>query len=307
MPQSRTKLVVAFAAVYIVWGSTYLAIHYAIGTIPPFLMAGIRFIIAGTLMYAWGTMRGAARPTRLHWRNTAVIGALLLLGGNGGVVWAEQTVPTGIAALLVAVVPVWLVILDWLRPGGKRPSAGVAVGIIVGMIGMGVLIGPDSIRGAGPVNPWGAFALVLASLSWAAGSLFARHAELPSQILTTGMEMLTGGAALLLLAMITGEFQHFNVHAVSSASLAGLGYLITFGSLVGFSAYSWLLKHATPAAVGTYAYVNPIVAVFLGWLIAGEMVTSRTLAGAAIIVAAVSIISTVSSSFRWRRTTATTT
>lgn len=297
MPAPRTRLITAFAAVYIVWGSTYLAIHYAIGSIPPFLMAGIRFVIAGSIMYAWGTLRGsAARPTGLHWRNTSIIGVLLLMGGNGGVVWAEQTVPSGIAALLVAIVPVWLVVLDWLRPGGKRPSIGVATGIVIGLVGMGVLVGPDSLRGAGPVNPWGALALTLASLSWAAGSLFAKHADLPTQILTTGMEMLTGGVALLALVAVTGELHHFDPHAVSSASLTGLAYLITFGSLFGFSAYSWLLQHASPAAVGTYAYVNPIVAVFLGWLIAGETVTPRTLVGAAIIVAAVCIISTFSSS-----------
>lgn len=296
MPEPRTRLITAFAAVYIVWGSTYLAIHYAIGTIPPFLMAGIRFVIAGSIMYVWGTLRGEApRPTARHWRNTSIIGILLLMGGNGGVVWAEQSVPTGIAALLVAIVPVWLVLLDWLRPGGKRPSIGVTTGIVIGLAGMGVLVGPDSLRGAGPINPWGALALVIAALSWATGSLFAKHADLPTQILTTGMEMLTGGIALLALGAVTGELKHFDPHTVSSTSLAGLLYLITFGSLIGFSAYSWLLQHASPAAVGTYAYVNPIVAVFLGWLIAGEAVTPRTLAGAAIIVAAVGIISTVSS------------
>lgn len=300
MPESRTKLVAAFAAVYVVWGSTYLAIHYAIGTIPPFLMAGVRFVIAGGIMYAWGTARGATRPTRLQWRNTSIIGILLLTAGNGGVVWAEQTVPTGIAALLVSILPLWLVLLDWIRPGGKRPSVGVAAGIALGMVGMGVLIGPDSFRGAGPVNLWGALALILASLSWAAGSLFAKHSDLPSQVLTTGMEMLAGGAALLALATVTGEIRHFNPHAVSSTSLLGLAYLVTFGSLIGFSAFSWLLKHASPAAVGTYAYVNPVVAVFLGWLVAGELVTPRTLLGAAIIIASVGIISAVSSGYTWR-------
>ncbi len=295
MPESRTKLLAAFAAVYVVWGSTYLAIHYAIGTIPPFLMAGIRFVIAGGIMYAWGSARGATRPTRLQWRNTSIIGVLLLLGGNGAVVWAEQTVPTGIAALLVSFLPLWLVVLDWIRPGGKRPSVGVAAGIALGLLGMGVLVGPDSFRGAGPVNVWGALALVLASLSWAAGSLFAKHADLPSQILTTGMEMLAGGVALLALATVTGEIRHFHPRAVSSASLLGLVYLISFGSLIGFSAFSWLLKHASATAVGTYAYVNPVVAVFLGWLVAGEVVTPRTLLGAGIIIASVGIISTVSS------------
>lgn len=293
MPDARPKLVAAFAAVYTVWGSTYLAIHYAIATIPPFLMAGTRFVIAGALMFAWSLAMGAKRPTKTHWRNTGFVGLLLLLGGNGGVVWAEQNVPSGIAALLVAVVPLWLVLLQWIAPGGKRPSLGVAFGIAIGLAGMGVLVGPDSFAGHGPINPWGALALILASLSWAAGSLFARGARLPSPILATSMEMLTGGIGLLILGLATGETHQFQLHAVSTTSLVGLAYLIVFGSFIGFTAYSWLLKHASPAAVGTYAYVNPVVAVFLGWLIAGEPVTPRTFAGAAIIVVAVGIITVV--------------
>ncbi|MGI8508853.1 MAG: EamA family transporter [Gemmatimonadaceae bacterium] len=290
MPPARTRLITAFAIVYVVWGSTYLAIHYAIATIPPFLMAGIRFVTAGSIIYLWTMSRRAERPTRLHWRNAAIIGVLLLAGGNGGVVWAEQTVPTGITALLVATVPLWLVVLEWTRPNGKRPSTGVAIGLIIGLAGMGVLVGPESFHGAGPVNLWGAGVLIFASFLWAVGSLFARGAELPSKLLTSGMEMLAGGGALILFSIGTGEAHHFNLHAVSTSSILGLAYLITFGSLIAFTAYSWILKNASPAAVGTYAYVNPVVAVFLGWLIAGESVTSRTLAGAAIIVAAVGIV-----------------
>jgi drug/metabolite transporter (DMT)-like permease len=292
MKDRRALLIAAFAAVYTVWGSTYLAIHYAIQTIPPFLMAGTRFLVAGAIMYAWGALSGGERPRALHWRNTAIIGLLLLLGGNGGVSWSEQSVPSGVAALLVAIVPLWLVLLDWLRPGGQRPSLGVGVGITIGLIGMLVLVGVGSLRGGNGVNPWGALVLVVASALWAGGSLFARSAELPSQILTTAMEMLAGGAGLVLTSAITGELARFDVHAVTRTSVLALLYLVVFGSIVGFTAYSWLLKNAAPAAVGTYAYVNPIVAVFLGWLIAGETVTPRELAGAAIILVAVGIITT---------------
>lgn len=299
MPESRSRLIAAFAAVYLVWGSTYLAIHYAIATIPPFLMAGVRFIIAGTIVCTWGLARGSRLPSLPKLRNASAIGLLLLLGGNGGVVWAEQSVPSGIAALIVAVVPLWLVILEWLRPGGSRPSVGVAIGLMVGLAGVAVLVTATPIHGSTPVNPWGALALILASLSWATGSLLAKHVDLPSQTLTTGIEMLSGGFGLLLLALATGQIHNFAPNMVSTRSLVGLVYLVTFGSLIGFSAYSWLIQHASPAAIGTYAYVNPSVAVFLGWLIAGESINPRTALGASIIVASVILITTVSSGATW--------
>lgn len=290
MSKSRTRLLIAFGIVYVVWGSTYLAIHYAVQTIPPLLMAGARFLVAGAVLYTWSLFRSGVRPTARQWRNTAVIGTLLLLGGNGAVVWAEVTVPSGTAALLVAIVPLWMVLLDWFRPGGRRPATGVLVGVIAGLIGMGVLVGPDSLRGSGPINPWGALALMLGSLSWAIGSLYARHADLPSGMATSGMEMLAGGAGCIVVALVTGELGHFHPAAISGASLAGYLYLVVAGSIIAFSAYSYMVRNAAPAAVGTYAYVNPIIAVFLGWLIASEPVTGRTILGAAIIVASVGII-----------------
>ncbi|MDQ2890325.1 MAG: EamA family transporter, partial [Gemmatimonadota bacterium] len=270
MPRSRVALVMAFAAVYTIWGSTYLAIHYAIATIPPFIMAGGRFLIAGALMYLWTAWRGVKPATRIQWRNASAIGVLLLTVGNGGVAWAERVVPTGIAALIVAIVPLWLVALEWARRGGTRPSRGVALGVAVGLVGMWVLVGPGPSSGSAPINVRGALVLVFASVSWAAGSLIARYADLPSPLLATGIEMLVGGAALMILGFGSGEMSSFAPRAVSTSSLEGLAYLIVFGSLIAFTAYSWLLKNATPAAVGTYAYVNPVVAVFLGWLIAGE-------------------------------------
>jgi drug/metabolite transporter (DMT)-like permease len=302
MSSPRARLVTAFAIVYVVWGSTYLAIHYAIQTIPPLLMAAARFLAAGGILYAWYLARGGERPTALQWRNTAVIGTLLLLGGNGAVVWAELTVPSGTAALIVAIVPLWMVVLDWLRPGGKRPATGVLVGVAAGLVGMVVLVGPESLHGGGPVDIRGAIALVLGSLSWAAGSLFARHNELArSGVATSAMEMLAGGVGCLVVGLAVGEGRALHLAAVSRASLAGYLYLVVFGSIIAYSAYSWMVQHAAPAAVGTYAYVNPIVAVFLGWLIAGEPVTPRTLLGAAIIVAAVGIITLMANRVRASR------
>lgn len=291
MSSPRAKLVTAFAIVYVVWGSTYLAIHYAIQTIPPLLMVGARFLTAGSILYAWHQFRGGDRPTALQWRNTAIIGTLLLLGGTGAVAWAELTVPSGTAALLVAVVPLWTVLLDWLRPGGRRPTAGVFVGVAVGLVGMIVLVGPASLYGHGPVDIRGAVILMLGSLSWAAGSVFARYCALPrSQLVASAMEMLAGGVGCVVVGLVMGEGSALHIAAISRASLVGCLYLVVFGSIIAYSAYTWIVQHAAPVAVGTYAYVNPIVAVFLGWLIAGERVTPRVILGAAIIVAAVGVI-----------------
>ncbi|MDQ6738103.1 MAG: drug/metabolite exporter YedA [Gemmatimonadota bacterium] len=302
MLQQRSKLVIAFALVYVVWGSTYLAIRYSIATIPPFLMVGTRFLIAGAVMLVWTTARAEKRPTRRQVRNAVVAGVLMLVFGNGGVVWAEQTVPSGITALIVAIVPLWLVLLNWARPGGSRPSIGVALGVAVGLFGMLVLVGTDSLRGNGDVKIWGAVVLMFASMSWAAGTLFARGSDLPAPMMTTAIEMLAAGVALLAIGVLSGELRGFSPAQVSHASAFGLVYLILFGSIVGFSAYSWLVKNATPAAVGTYAYVNPVVAVFLGWIIAGEVVSARTLAGAAIIVVAVFVVSISTSTHASRST-----
>lgn len=302
MSSPRVRLVTAFAIVYVVWGSTYLAIHYAIETIPPLLMVGARFLAAGGILYAWYRLRGGVRPTALQWRNTAFIGTLLLLGGTGAVAWAELTVPSGTAALLVAVVPLWTVLLDWFRPGGTRPSMSVLLGVAAGLVGMVVLVGPDSLYGRGPVDVRGAGILMLGSLSWAAGTVFARHNELPrSQVAASAMEMLAGGVGCIVVGLAMGEGGQFHLAAISAPSLAGWLYLVIFGSIVAYSAYTWIVQHAAPAAVGTYAYVNPIVAVFLGWLIAGEPVTSRTLLGAAIIVAAVGIITLMANRSRLPR------
>ena len=286
------RIIIAFAAVYLIWGSTYLAIRIAIETLPPFLMAGVRFVVAGVVLYVWMRVRGATRPAPIHWRSAALIGGLLLLGGNGSVVWAEQRVPSGTAALIVAAVPMWMVLLDWIRPNGMRPEIGTITGLLIGFVGVGLLIGTGH-GGDAPsgVDPVGAGVLVLATVLWATGSICSRSVTLPSsQWLTAGMEMIVGGVLLVLAGTVSGEWGRLNLGAASPRSLLALGYLIVFGSLIGFSAYVWLLQATTPARVSTYAYVNPVVAVFLGWWIVGETLTGRTILAGAIIVSSVVLI-----------------
>lgn len=288
---SRGQIIAAFASIYLVWGSTYLAIRYAVETMPPFVMGGARFLVSGALLYAWARYKGAPKPTRLHWRNAVIAGAFLLLGGNGAVVWAEQYVPSGLTALLVSILPFWLVIIEWARPPRRRPSGLVLAGLVLGFIGIIVLIGPGNISGNGDIPLLGAPVLILGSLSWAIGSFWSRDAKLPeSGLLTTGMEMLGGGVLLLIAGALSGELGRLDIHNVSKASTIGLLYLITFGSLIGFTSYIWLLDKVSPARLGTYAYVNPIVAVLLGWAIAGESLTIRTGVAAAIVICAVALI-----------------
>ncbi len=289
----RTQTIVAFAAIYIIWGSTYLAIRFAIQTLPPFLMAGVRFVFAGGVLYLWLRARGAPRPTLLQWRNTAIVGALLLFTGNGAVVWAEQRVTSSVVALLLAMTPFWMVMLDWLRPNGTRPTRMTLIGLLFGLAGIVLLIGPGNLVTGNQIDLLGAVTVIFAALSWAAGSIYARHAELPkSPFLSTGMEMLGGGVLLLIASVISGDWTRVRVDAISSQSLLAFGYLIVFGSFMAFSAYVWLLKHAPASRVATYAYVNPVVAVFLGWALANEPVTIQTLLAAAVIIAAVVIIIT---------------
>jgi drug/metabolite transporter (DMT)-like permease len=289
---SRLALIAAFAIVYIVWGSTYLAIRFAIETLPPFLMAATRFAIAGVVLYAWSRMVGkAAPPRRAEWGATAVVGTLLLVGGNGLVVWSEQRVPSGVAALLVGIVPCFMVLLDWLRPRGERPGPRVVAGLLLGLLGLVWLVGPDAVMGGGRTDPLGATALVLASLSWATGSIYSRHAPMPrSPFLSTAMQMLAGGAVLGAISVSFGEPWAFEPAAVSLKSVLASLYLIVLGSIVAFSAYVWLLRASTPARVSTYAYVNPVVAVVLGWALAGEALTPRMLIAAAVIVGGVALI-----------------
>ena len=286
----RTQILLAFLAVYTIWGSTYLAIRFAVATMPPFLMAGVRFLIAGAILYLWLRLRGAERPKLIHWRSALVIGGLLLLGGNGGVSWAEVHVPSGLAALLVAAVPLWMALFDWIRPGGVRPTGLTLLGLVIGFAGVALLASQAESSGTGP-QLIGILALLVATCCWALGSLYARGAPMPSMpLLGTGMEMLAGGAVLVLVAGITGEFGQVHFAAISLKSLLALVFLILFGSLIGYSSYVWLLRHVSAARVSTYAYVNPVVAVFLGWAFASEPITWVTLVSAAVIISSVALI-----------------
>jgi drug/metabolite transporter (DMT)-like permease len=288
---SRFKVIAAFLTIYIVWGSTYLFIRFGVATIPPFLMAATRFLLAGTVLFLWSRFRGEPMPTAAHWRSGAIIGGLLLTVGNGGVTWAERSIPSGVTALLIATSPIWFVMLDWLFFGGKRPTRRVMVGLAVGMCGVLLLIGPDRILTGGGFSIAGIFALMLATVAWAAGSLWSRRAELPSSpLMATAVEMLAGGAILLVVSTLGGEPFALDVSQISTLSVLSLAYLLVFGSLVGFTAYVWLLRVSTPARVSTYAYVNPVIAVILGWTLGGEELNVRMILAAAVIVAGVVLI-----------------
>lgn len=288
-------LIAAFAAIYLIWGSTYLAIKYAIETLPPFLMAGFRFIVAGFIILVWARLSGTLeRPTRAHWKTSFIVGTLLLLGGNGGVVFAQKYIPSSLAALLVATEPFWIVLLSWLWLGKVRPNLKVVSGLALGLFGIWLLVsGNHSSNAVGDnsMQIWAAIAIIVATLSWAFGSLYGLRAPVPKSALqASGMQMLVGGTVMLLVGILKGEAATFNFANVSLHSWFGLAYLIIFGSIIGFTAYSWLLKNAQPAMVSTYAYVNPVVAVFLGWLIAGESFTTQMLVGAGIIIGSVVLI-----------------
>jgi drug/metabolite transporter (DMT)-like permease len=283
------KLLLAFAAIYILWGSTYIAIRIAIETIPPFLMAGTRFIVAGLILYLWsGRAKGITTPTRLHWKNAAISAVPLFVIGNGGVTWAEQSVPSGIAALVVATLPAWLLLLDWSYGGRSGPRLPELLGISLGLIGVGTL----SVSGDGSsgIDPMGLAALTAASIAWAFGSLFTRYAEFPtSPVRTSGMQMLVAGPIMFGVGLVLGEFGKLNVEAISLHSLLALIYL-TSVALVALPAYNWLLTATSPALVGTYAFVNPVVAVLLGWAILGEGVSAKTGLAVVVIVAGVAML-----------------
>ncbi|MHB2020809.1 MAG: EamA family transporter [Candidatus Xenobia bacterium] len=282
---SATQVAVALAAVYLIWGSTYLGIRFAIETLPPLLMTGVRYLIAGLVLYLLQRLRGTEQPTWEQWRAAAIVGVLLFVGGNGAVVIAETCVPSGIVSVVVASVPLSLVLLEW-RLQGVRPSGLAWIGLALGFSGIAMLVVPGQ---GHHIATWGILVVLAGTVSWAAGSYYARRAPLPrNTLLGAGMEMMSGGVAMLLLSGLWGE--HVSVAAVSFRSVAALFYLICVGSLLGFSAYTWLLRNVRLSLVGTYAYVNPVVAVFLGWAIAGDPITGRILLASATVLAAVALI-----------------
>ena len=290
-PPKTWMVVGAFAAVYVIWGSTYLGIRLAVETIPPFFMAGARFVIAGGALYAVMRATGAPRPQLIQWRDALILGALILLVGNGGVSWAEKRVPTNITALTVAGTPLWMLLLDWLRPGGRRPHGLVFAGLGLGFIGVVLIVSSRDAQGHGIMDPAGAVMLLAASICWAAGSIFSRHARQPaSALLAIAMQMLAGGVLMLLAGLALGETRNWHWQDVTARSAEAFVYLTIFGSLVGFTCYVWLLRVSTPARVSTYAYVNPLIAVVVGWLALDEPLPGKALLAGAFILAAVVLI-----------------
>jgi drug/metabolite transporter (DMT)-like permease len=294
-PEPASSLLLAsFAAVYILWGSTFFAIRVGIESFPPLILAALRHLSVGLVFYPIFRRVSGEKPTLTQWRTAIVTGVLLLLCGNGTVNWAEKIIPSGIAALLVATVSLWMVLADWFRPGGSRPASRVLAGLVLGFAGMALLVGPKHLGGAERVNPLGAFALVLASLAWAIGSIYSKHHPIPkSAMLGVAMQMIAGGTALLVVAGITGEYRELHLAQVTVRSWLALGYLAVFGSALGFSAYVYILKHGTAARVATYAFVNPVVALFLGWLLGGEALSLRTILASAVILTAVILVITM--------------
>lgn len=286
----KTKTWIALLALYIVWGSTYLGIKVAIETIPPFFHAGIRFLISGVILVIWQRSAGVAMPTRKQWISTAIIGNLLLLGGNGLVSWAEQFIPSGIAALIIGSVPIFLVIGEAVRPGGVKPNWQAMLGILIGFTGIYILVGPSNTDGTS-LNIFGIIALLSACLLWASGSIYSKNADLPKSVLmSTGAQMLMGSIGLFIVSGLTGELNGWDVTAVSARSIYGVLYLIFIGSLIGFVAYGWLLQNAPISLVATYAYVNPIVAVLLGNWFGNEPLEPRIWLATAIIIGSVMFI-----------------
>ncbi|MEZ0385688.1 MAG: EamA family transporter [Verrucomicrobium sp.] len=284
-------ILLAFAAVYLIWGSTYLGIRLATETMPPFLVAGSRFLLAGTLLYSVLRWRGEPNPPATSLKDAAIIGGLLLVGGNGGVSWAQQYVPTGVSALIVASVPLWIVVTDWLRPRGTRPRSAVMIGLALGFVGVILMVLGKDAKGHAVVVPMGAAVLVLSTITWALGSIYSRHAKLPgSALMSIALQMMTGGALQLLTGVLLGELPRFHPELVSATSAWAFVYLTLIGSLVGFTAYVWLMRVCSPALVSTYAYVNPLVAVALGSLVLKEPVPhAMVLAGGLILVSVILI------------------
>jgi drug/metabolite transporter (DMT)-like permease len=303
---SRVLVVAAFAAIYLIWGSTYLAIKYAIETLPPFLMTGARFLVAGAVLYAWSAVRvrpasdtadraGSAVPTpgltRRWWRDAFIVGALLIVGGTALVSWAERSVASGIASLVLATTPLWMVLMESGIELRRLPAPRVLAGVGVGTLGLGILIWPSVVAPGTGFDLLGVAGLVLAALTWAAGAMYSRRAAVPaSPARATGMQMIAGAILSLLCGLALGEHRQLSIAAITPASMLAVGYLVVAGALVGFSAYLWLMRVSTPSHVATHAYVNPVVAVLLGWAVLGEPVSARTTVAMAVIVVAVVLI-----------------
>lgn len=283
--------VLAFTTIYLVWGSTYLAIRVAVGSMPPFAMAAARFALAGALLLGFLRLRGAAWPTPRQWKDALITGVFLLAGGNGMVTWAEQTIPSSITALLIGSGPVFVVLMEWAWPGGTRPAPLTFFAMLLGFAGVAWLAAPWETTGAGALDPAGVAGILFACVSWAVGAIYGRHVRDPAPpFVAAAAQMLAGSAVLALVAGVRGDFAAWDLAATEPRAWGAFVYLIFAGSLAGYSSFVWLVKHTTPARAATYAYVNPVVAVFLGWLLLDEPISARTLVASAVILTAVALV-----------------
>ena len=290
---SRVSIVLGFAAIYLIWGSTYLGIRYAVETIPPLLMMGIRHTVAGLLVYAWARRKGTAAPSARQWGYAFVAGAFLFLAGHGILAWAEEKVPSGLAALLCATLPLWTVILGRIKGAESRLSGKAWAGILLGFAGVALLFAPELLTHTGTLDVLAAAAAMFSSFAWSVGTIYSKSVRLPSStVLSASMQMLAGGAWLLLAAVVTGEAGQVHLGSVTARSVLALAYLTVLGSIVAFTVFTWLLTVASPSRVSTYAYVNPVVAVFIGWALAGEAIGVHTIAATVIILAGVALVNT---------------
>jgi drug/metabolite transporter (DMT)-like permease len=290
-PIRAAKLLLAFAAIYFIWGSTYLAIRVALESFPPFVLMGVRSVAAGGVLHLWARRRGGAAPDWRQWRGAAICGALMFLVGHGGLAWGQQRVASGIAALLLTSEPFWIALLGWKFAGETRPTGRAIAGLVVGVLGLGLLMGGNEFEGEANIDSLGAAVILVGAFSWAWGALYSRSASLPrSPVLSAGMQLLAGGMSLLLVALATGEARGIELSTMTFGPVAALAYLIVFGSVLGFSAYIWLLRVVSPTTVATHTFVNPVVAVLLGWALLQEPLTAATVVASAIIVAGVALV-----------------
>jgi drug/metabolite transporter (DMT)-like permease len=288
------KILLAFGIIYFVWGSTFLAIRVGVNEVPPFLLAGIRFFVSGIVLYGWMRLKGAPPPSRTEWASATLLGALIFLVDYGCLFWAEQRVPSGIAAVVLATIPVFITLLEIIFLRTQRLTVRLGLALLAGLCGVAVLTIPSFSFGEVPINRAGALALLVAAFTWSVATILTRRLTLPaSKPMSAATQMLTGGAQLFVLAALSGEFAGFHLQAVSAKAWFALLYLIVAGSIVGFTAYVWLLHHESPTKVGTYAYVNPVVAVALGYFVGGESVGPRTLLGALLVLISVIAIATI--------------
>jgi drug/metabolite transporter (DMT)-like permease len=289
----RWKIVLAFAIIYLVWGSTFLAIRVGVREVPPFLLAGMRFFAAGLVLYAWMRIQGTPSPTRHEWLGASFLAVLIFVIDYGLLFWSEKRVPSGIAAVMMATIPVFIAIAEILLLRTQRLTPRLAIALLVGIGGVAVLVSHSSSFGDGPIDAVGAMALLVASMSFSLASVLTRKLTLPeSKVMSSGAQMLAGGILLTLTAAALGEFKEFDVRAVSTGAWLALAYLIVAGSIIAFTAYVWLIHHESPTKVGTYAYVNPVVAVLLGYFLGGEPLGARTLVGTSLVLVSVIVITT---------------